>query len=90
MADYLAPLNDMRFVLRELAGFDEVTQLPGFEEISIDMADAVLDESARFSSGVLSPLNVSGDRAKISWQNTNGGSVTMPPGFKEADRKSVV
>ncbi|MBP9713872.1 MAG: acyl-CoA dehydrogenase [Sterolibacterium sp.] len=89
MADYLAPLNDMRFVLRELAGFDEVTQLPGFEEISIDMADAVLDESARFSSGVLSPLNVSGDRAKISWQNTNGGSVTMPPGFKEAYRQFI-
>lgn len=89
MAEYIAPLNDMRFVLRELAGLNAVAELPGFEDMSGDMADAVLEESAKFSTGVLSPLNISGDRAKISWQNTQGGSVTMPPGFKEAYRQFI-
>ncbi len=89
MAEYLAPLNDMRFVLRELANLDAVTQLPGFEDMAGDMADAVLEESAKFSTGVLSPLNVSGDRAKIRWQNTDGGSVIMPEGFKEAYQQFI-
>ena len=89
MGEYVAPLNDMRFVMRELAGIEEVARLPGFEDVSGDMADAVLDESAKFSSGVLSPLNVSGDREGIRWTNVDGGSVTMPAGFKEAYRQFI-
>ena len=89
MAEYLAPLNDMRFVMHELAGFDEVASWPGFEEISGEMADAVLDESARFSGEVLSPLNVSGDREGVHWQDKDGGSVVMAAGFAQAYRQFI-
>jgi acyl-CoA dehydrogenase len=77
---YRAPLRDMQFVLRELAGLDEVAKLPGFEEAS-DVADAVLEEAAVFASEVLDPLNAPGDREGCTWRN---GEVTTPKGFKEA------
>jgi alkylation response protein AidB-like acyl-CoA dehydrogenase len=81
MADYIAPLQDMQFVLRELAGLDRVAQLPGCEEATADVVEAILDEAARFASGVLSPLNAVGDRVGAQWHDR---AVTMPPGFKEA------
>src|SRR5205814_1390462 len=55
MHTYAAPLRDMHFVMSELAGFDQVRELPGFEDMSIELAHAVLDEAGRFASGVLAP-----------------------------------
>ena len=89
MSDYQAPLKDMQFVLRELAGMAEVAALPGYEEATADMVDAVLEESARFSRGVLSPLNVSGDREGIRWQPDEGGRVRMASGFAEAYQQFI-
>ena len=62
MATYRAPLRDMAFVLRELAGIDDIATLPGFEE-TIEVLDPVLAEAAAFAADVLDPLNASGDRA---------------------------
>ena len=84
MGDYVAPLDDMRFVLRELAGVEDVARLPGYEEATGDMVEAILDEAAKFAGGVLAPLNWSGDRAGVRWDGANGGAVTMAAGFKEA------
>ncbi|OJA36994.1 hypothetical protein BGX87_02505 [Burkholderia ubonensis] len=47
---YTAPVKDMLFVLKELAGIDAVAQLPGFEDAGFDTAQAVLDESASCTS----------------------------------------
>jgi alkylation response protein AidB-like acyl-CoA dehydrogenase len=80
MASYRAPLRDMSFVLRELAGIDEIARLPGFEE-TVDVLDPVLAEAATFAREVLDPLNASGDRAGCTWTD---GEVTTPPGFKDA------
>ena len=81
MSEYRAPLRDMRFVLKELAGLDEVSALPGCEEAPADVVDAVLDEAARFAAGVLSPLNLVGDRQGARFDD---GRVIMPAGFREA------
>ena len=81
MSEYRAPIRDMQFVLKELAGLDEIAQLPGCEEASADVVDAVLEEAAKFAEGVLSPLNSVGDREGAQFQD---GQVTMPKGFKEA------
>ncbi len=81
MSSYVAPLKDMMFVLTELAGLDKVAALPGYEEASTDVVEAILDESAKFTGGVLDPLNYSGDQEGATWADK---SVTMPKGFKEA------
>ena len=80
MAPYQAPLRDMQFVLRELAGLDEISKLPGFEEAA-GVADPVLAEAASFAAGVLDPINQSGDKEGCTWRD---GAVTTPKGFKEA------
>jgi alkylation response protein AidB-like acyl-CoA dehydrogenase len=81
MSEYRAPIRDMQFVLKELAGLDEVAQLPGCEEAAADVVDAVLEEAAKFAEGVLSPLNFSGDQEGAQFKD---GQVTTPKGFKEA------
>jgi len=86
MSSYIAPLKDMQFVLTELAGLDKVAALPGYEEASADVVEAILEESAKFTGGVLAPLNFSGDQEGAHWADK---AVTMPKGFKEAYRQFV-
>ena len=86
MSSYVAPLKDMMFVLTELAGLDKVAALPGYEEATTDVVEAILDESAKFTGGVLAPLNWSGDQEGAKWADK---AVTMPKGFKEAYAKFV-
>ncbi len=86
MSEYLAPLKEIRFVMQELAGLDLVVSLPGFEEATPDIVDAILEEAARFAGEVLSPLNRVGDRDGAKWKDT---VVTTTPGFKEAYRQFV-
>jgi hypothetical protein len=81
MNDYQAPLADMRFVLRELLDLEQLAQLPGFGEVTADVADAVLDEAAKFAGSVLSPLNRSGDLEGVRWQD---GEVLTAAGWKQA------
>ncbi len=84
MAEYLAPIRDLQFVIKELGGLDQITSLPGKSEVNAELADAVLEEAGKFAAGVLSPLNVVGDRVGCKW---NDGAVTTPPGFREAYRQ---
>jgi alkylation response protein AidB-like acyl-CoA dehydrogenase len=81
MSEYVAPVRDMQFVLKELAGLDQVAQLPGYEEATPDLIDAVLEEAARFAEEVLSPLNWPGDQEGARWHDK---TVVMPAGFKDA------
>jgi alkylation response protein AidB-like acyl-CoA dehydrogenase len=80
MTTYRAPLRDMQFVLRELAGLDEIAKLPGFEDTP-DVLDAILEEASTFASDVLDPINRAGDIEGCTWRD---GVVTTPRGFKEA------
>ncbi len=82
MTAYAAPLRDMRFVTHEV--FDAsttLTALPGYEEASQDLIDAVLEECGKLCEGVLAPLNQSGDEEGCTFDD---GAVTTPKGFKEA------
>ncbi|MBV8068060.1 MAG: acyl-CoA dehydrogenase [Candidatus Eremiobacteraeota bacterium] len=83
MSVYRAPLRDMQFALRELAGIEQIGALPGCEE-TLDVLDSILEEAADFAAGVLDPLNRVGDKVGCSWNN---GDVTTPPGFKDAYKK---
>jgi len=78
---YTAPLKDMLFDIRHLAGIDEIAKIPGFEDAGYDTAQAVLEECAKFNQEVLAPLNWEGDK-NPSFHN--GGGVSTTPGFKQA------
>lgn len=86
MSSYVAPLDDIRFVLKELVDSRAILAADDEGAVSEDVVDAVLAEAARFASGVLAPLNVVGDR--IGAQLVDG-KVRMPPGFREAYRLYV-
>ncbi|MGP1679045.1 MAG: acyl-CoA dehydrogenase [Burkholderiales bacterium] len=86
MSDYVAPLKDMRFVLTELAGLDQVAKLPGCEDVSVELVEQILEESGKFCAEVLAPLNQSGDVEGAKWDN---GRVTTPKGFVAAYKQFV-
>jgi len=81
MSAYRAPLKDMKFVLNELAGLAEVAKLPGYQDASPDTVEAILEEASKFASGVLDPINYSGDQEGSKWA---AGEVKTPKGFREA------
>ncbi len=78
---YAAPLRDMRFVLHELIGLDRIAPSPTREALTPDLADAILDEAARFAADVLAPLNQPGDKQGSTWSD---GEVRTPDGFRDA------
>ncbi len=78
---YVAPVKDMLFNIQHLANIEQIAQLPGFEDAGLDTAQAVLEESAKFTEGVLAPLNWEGDKNPSSLKD---GVVTATPGFKDA------
>ncbi len=81
MQTYKAPLRDMRFVIHELMGSEELTGPLGFEDVSDDLIDTVLEEAAKLVEGVLLPINASGDLEGCTYEN---GVVRTPKGFPEA------
>jgi len=83
--DYVAPLNDFRFVLGDLLDLDGLTRFEQFAHGDLDTAMALLEESGRFHSEVIAPLNRIGDIEGSQWQPD--GSVTTPSGFADAYRR---
>ncbi|AXY43027.1 acyl-CoA dehydrogenase [Halomonas sp. JS92-SW72] len=81
MIPFAAPVRDIRFVLEELLEHGSLS-LPGFEEASPDLVEAVLEEAARLAGEVWAPLNASGDRQGCT--RRDDGGVTLPDGFVEA------
>jgi 3-(methylthio)propanoyl-CoA dehydrogenase len=81
MAEYVAPLKDMQFVLKHVVGLSQVNALPGWEDVTDDVVVAILEEAGKLAGEVLSPLNISGDRTGSKWKD---GVVTQPAGFKDA------
>ncbi|WP_395709372.1 acyl-CoA dehydrogenase [Reyranella sp.] len=75
---YTAPLADMRFALREVAGLQQVANLPGYEHATDDTVDAVLEEAAKLAGNGLAPLNREGDKVGARLEN---GVVRTAPGF---------
>ncbi|MCL4145255.1 UNVERIFIED_CONTAM: hypothetical protein GTU68_057643 [Idotea baltica] len=87
MPEYKAPQRDIKFVLNEVLNVEQhYQQLPGFEEATSDVVDAIIEEGAKFSERVLSPLNQIGDQQGCRFED---GVVTTPDGFKEAYEQFV-
>jgi hypothetical protein len=87
MADYKAPLRDIRFVRDEIFDFNTLyTKINGGEDATPDMVDAILDEIGRFAEQEIAPTNVTGDREGCK---LGEDGVIAPSGFKEVYQKYV-
>jgi acyl-CoA dehydrogenase len=87
MPTYKAPVDDVMFLLNDVFHVERYNNLPGFAEATPDVIEAVLTEAAKFCEDVLTPLNRVGD--KEGCRRHADGSVTTPPGFKDAYWKLV-
>lgn len=84
-ADYVAPLNEVRFLANEvhdLQGHYSKLEHTGGAGADEDMVEMVLTEMGKFCEAELSPLNEVGDREGC--QHLGDYDVKTPTGFKEA------
>jgi hypothetical protein len=85
MTDYIAPLRDMRFILRDVFNAPALwARLPALaERIDADTADAILEEAAKVTGQLIAPLSRNGDEQGVHFE---AGRVSTPDGFREAWR----
>lgn len=86
MSDYSAPIDEMQFVLKELADLEGVAALPGYEEATPDLIAAILEEAGKFAKEILGPLNRIGD---TNPPKIVDNQVVTPEGWKPAYEKFV-
>ena len=88
MADYKAPLKDIRFVMNEVFGAEQLwASLAGTKDtIDIETADAVLEEAGKITASLIAPLSREGDEEGCQW---NEGEVTTPQGYVDAYKTFV-
>src|ERR1700761_8720736 len=83
MPIYRAPVEDYRFLFNEVLELEKHRDLPGFAELSPELADDILSNAGKFCEEVLHPLNQPGDEEGCHFEN---GVVRTPKGFKEAHK----
>jgi len=82
MTVYQAPQREMKFVMDELLDMQShYASLPGCEDASVEIIDAIREEGAKFATNVLLPLDPIGDQEGCTWSEDG---VKTPSGFKEA------
>ena len=74
--------DDIRFILNDVLHTPAQLQaLAPFADNDVDLMQQVLDEAAKFVTDKIAPLQRVGDEVGCRF---NAGTVTTPPGFKEA------
>ncbi len=61
MTDYTAPLDEMNFLVNDVLGIANIAALPGYEECSTELVEAIYGEAGRYFSEVIAPTNQSAD-----------------------------
>ena len=59
---YRAPVPDIVFTMRHVAGLDRAVADGVYGDLSTDLAVTILDEAGRFANDVIAPLNREGDK----------------------------
>ena len=77
---YRAPVEEISFTLKHVAGLKAAIAEGAFGDLSEDLADAILHEAGRFSSEEVAPLREIGDRHGAVLKDA---AVTTPPGWQE-------
>lgn len=83
MAEYKAPLKDIRFVMNEVFEAEKLWgSLAGTRDtIDMETADAILEEAGKITASLIAPLSREGDEEGCHFDN---GKVTVPAGFRDA------
>lgn len=81
MPEYKAPLRDIRFLVHQVLNFPEHYARHGYDEVTADLIDPVLDEAARFGEQVLDPGRREGDEQGTHLRD---GKVITPDSYKTA------
>ena len=79
MSAYKAPLNEFIFLLRHLVNYDAHAELPGYEEVGMEMVEAILPEAAKFFENIIAPTNLETDQQGT---RLNDGEVQIAPVIK--------
>src|SRR4051812_22735888 len=80
---YRAPVAEMVFTMRHVAGLDRAIAEELHGDLSLDLVETIVEEAGKFANDELAPLNRSGDLEGLAFKD---GAVTMPRGFKEVYR----
>ncbi len=83
---YKSPVRDLTFILNDVLDIDRYANQPGFQDVSAELAQQVLEEAGRFADEVIAPINNPGDKEGCRVEN---GVVTTPKGWKEAYHQMV-
>ncbi len=86
MAEYVAPIDDIRFLMDNVASLEGLAKLEPFAHADPDSVYPVLEEFGRLMSEVWSPTNQIGDE---QGSRQEGDTVVTPDGFKDAYREYV-
>ena len=86
MSNYTAPLKEINFVLNEVADIGRVYNQARFAESNAELIASILEEGAKFASGVLGPLNTVGD---LIGSKIVDKHVRETSGFAEAYQKFI-
>ena len=81
MPTYKAPIRDFQFILNEYLNVSQYKDVDGFADAGPDLMNPVLEAAAQMCEEVLFPLNETGDKQGLKYEN---GKVIMPDGFSEA------
>ncbi|PDQ19274.1 acyl-CoA dehydrogenase [Mesorhizobium sanjuanii] len=83
---YRAPIEDIAFTLKHVAGLKPALDAGTFGELGEDLVDAILAEAGRFASEEVAPLYKVGDEQGAVLKDA---AVTMPPGWKALYRRWI-
>ncbi len=78
---YRAPVSEIAFTLKHVAGLGEALASGAFPGLTEDLVDAVLEEAGRFASDEMAPLNRIGDREGARLRD--GAAVETAPGWRK-------
>ena len=81
MADYIVDLQDIKFVLFEQIGLDELLKVEEYEDFDNDMFVQILEEGTKVAKEVFFPLCGEADLEGVKLID---GKVIMPKGTQEA------
>jgi acyl-CoA dehydrogenase len=77
---YRAPVGDIAFTMRHVAGFDAAVAEGLYGDLGSDLAETILNEAGRFANDVIAPLNRVGDQQGTKLAD---GRIAMPAGWRE-------